>query len=49
MRKRILSAVVLVPILLIILFAAPKIVTTIVVSFICAVAAFELLYNTGLV
>ena len=49
MKKRILSAVVLVPLLLIVLYALPKIVAVIVVSLLCAIAAYELLYNTGFV
>ena len=47
MQKRILSAAILVPLLLVILFAVPKLVTAILFSVICALAAYELLYNTG--
>ena len=49
MKKRIITAAVLVPLLLVVLYAAPKIVTAIAISLFCAVAALELLYNTGLV
>lgn len=49
MKKRILSAVVLVPILLLVLYALPKIVAVILVSLLSAIAAYELLYNTGFV
>ena len=49
MKKRILSAAVLVPLLLIVLYALPKIVAVIVVSLLSAIAAYELLYNTGFV
>ena len=49
MKKRILTAVVLVPVLLAVLFAAPKILTAILFCILCAVAAFEILYNTKLI
>lgn len=49
MKKRILTAVVLVPVLLAILFAAPKIVTAILVAALTALASYELLMGTGLV
>ncbi len=49
MKKRILSAAVLVPLLLIVVYALPKIVTVIALGLLCAIAAFELLYNTGFV
>lgn len=49
MKKRILAALVLIPLLLIVLFALPKWVTVISLSVICALSAYELLYNTGLV
>ena len=49
MRKRIITAVVLVPLLLAILLVAPKILTAILVSCMSALAVFELLYGTGLV
>lgn len=49
MRKRILTAAVLVPILLIILFVAPKVLAAIMVSLLAALAAYELLTGTGLV
>ncbi len=47
MKKRILSAVVLVPLLLITVYTLPKIVTVIALGLLAAIAAFELLYNTG--
>ena len=49
MKKRILSAVVLVPLLLIVLYVLPKIVAVVVVSLLSAIAAYELLFNTGFV
>ena len=49
MKKRILSAVVLVPVLLVVLYALPKIVAVILVSLLSAIAAYELLNNTGFV
>ncbi len=49
MKKRILTAVVLVPLLLAVLFAAPKILTAIIFSVLCAVGAFEILFNTKLI
>ncbi len=49
MKKRVITAAVLVPILLTMLFALPKVVTVVVVSLACAVAAYELLAGTGLV
>jgi len=49
MKKRILTAVILVPVLLAILFAAPKIVTAILVAALTALASYELLMGTGLV
>ena len=42
MKKRIMAAAVLVPLLLIVLYALPKWVTTVAFSLICALAAFEL-------
>lgn len=49
MKTRIITAGVLVPLLLLVLYAAPTIVTAILFSVICALAAFELLYSTGAV
>lgn len=49
MRKRIITAVALVPLLLAILLVAPKIMTAILVSCMSALAVYELLYGTGLV
>ena len=49
MKKRIISAALLLPVFLAILLAAPKAVAAILFSFMAAIAAFELLYNTGLV
>ncbi len=49
MKTRILSAVVLVPVLLVVVLAAPKALTAILVGVMCAVAAYELLHGTGLV
>lgn len=49
MKKRILSSVVLVPLLLAILLIAPKILTAILFAVLAALGAYELLHNTGLV
>lgn len=49
MKKRIITAAVLVPLLLIILFAAPKIITAVLFSALCLIGAYELLYSTGAV
>ena len=49
MKTRVITAAVLVPLLLLVLYAAPKIVTAILFSLLCALAVIELLYNTGLV
>lgn len=49
MKTRILAAAVLVPVLLIIVLALPKVWTAILFGFMAAVAAYELLCNTGYV
>ena len=49
MKTRILSAVILLPLLLIIVLVLPKIVTAILFGLMAALAAYELLYGTGLV
>ena len=49
MKKRIIAAAVLVPVMILVLYALPKWVAAAVVSFLCAVGAYELLYRTGLV
>ena len=49
MKTRVLSAVILLPLLLIVVLALPKIVTAILFGLMAAVAAYELLYGTGLV
>jgi phosphatidate cytidylyltransferase len=49
MKKRVITAVVLVPLLLLILFLAPKWATGILFSLISGLAAFELTFCTGLV
>lgn len=49
MKKRILSAIVLLPLFLIILLALPKIIATILFAVMAVVAAYELMYKTGLV
>lgn len=49
MKKRIITAAVLVPLLLAILFAAPKVITAVLFSILCAIGAYEFLYNTGAV
>jgi phosphatidate cytidylyltransferase len=49
MKKRIIAAAVLIPLLLVVLYPAPKIVMSIALSLLCAISTFELLYTTGLV
>ena len=49
MKTRIISAVVLLPVLLLLLMVAPTIVAAIVWGLLLAIAAYELLYGTGLV
>ena len=49
MKTRIITSAVLIPILLLLLMAAPTIVTAIVWGLMMAIAAYELLYSTGLV
>lgn len=48
MRKRLITAAILVPLLFVMLYALPKLVTAIVFSLFCAVAAYELLFNCKL-
>ncbi len=49
MKTRILTAAVLVPLLLIVVLALPKLVTAILLGLMCAIAAAELLLGTGYV
>ena len=49
MKTRVITAAVLVPVLLVIVLAAPKIVTALVWGAMMAIAAYELLYRTELV
>lgn len=49
MKTRIITAAILVPVLLLVVLALPKIVMALMLSAFCAVAAYELLYRTGLV
>ena len=49
MKTRIISAVVLLPLLLAALLFAPEWVTAAIVAVSCAIAAYELLFNTGIV
>lgn len=49
MKKRVITSVVLLPLLLAVLLVAPKILTAVVFSVLSVLAALELLYNTGLV
>ena len=49
MKTRVLTAVVLIPLLLLLLMAAPTIVTAVVWGLLMAIAAYELLFSTGLV
>ncbi len=48
MKKRIISAAVLIPVLLVLVLAAPKLLTAVVFGALLAIAAYELLYRTGL-
>ena len=48
MKKRILAAAVLLPLLFIVLYAAPKWVMALVVGIICSIGAYELLFSTGI-
>ncbi len=48
MKKRILAAAVLLPLLFIVLYAAPKWVMALAVGIICSIGAYELLFNTGI-
>lgn len=48
MKKRIVAAAILVPVMFLLLYALPKIVMVFVVGIFCAIAAYELLYRTGL-
>ena len=49
MKTRILSAAILLPLLLVAVLALPKLVTALIFGAAAAVAAYELLYTTGLV
>ena len=49
MKVRLISAAVLLPLLLVVVLALPEIVTGIVLAAACAIAAYELLYQTELV
>ena len=49
MKQRVIAAVVLIPVLLAVLFVAPKFMTALLFGVLCCLAAYELLYNTELV
>lgn len=49
MKTRVITAAVLIPVLLLLLMVAPTIVTAVVWGLLLAIAAYELLYCTGLV
>ena len=49
MKARVISALVLIPVLLAVLFIAPPIVLTIAVGLVCAIGAYELLDGTAFV
>lgn len=49
MKLRVLTAVVLIPILLAVIWVAPTILTTVIVGLLSAIAGYELLCGTGLV
>lgn len=48
MKKRILTAVILLPVIIVFLLVLPKICTAILASAVAAIAAYELLWGTGL-
>jgi len=48
MKKRLLAAAILIPVMFLLLYALPKIIMVFVVGIFCAIAAYELLYRTGL-
>lgn len=49
MKTRIIAAAVLVPVLFLVVLAAPEIVAAVVLGVLLAIASYELLYRTGLV
>ena len=49
MKTRIIAAAILLPLLLVVVLVLPKVVTAILFGLMCALAAYELLYGTGLV
>ncbi len=49
MKTRIIAAAVLIPLLLVVLFALPLIFTALLLSAICAVGSWELLWRTGFI
>ena len=49
MRKRIITAAVLLPLLILVVLAAPKVCTAILFGAMAAIGAWELLQGTGLV
>ena len=49
MKTRLISAAILIPILLIVIWVLPKAVGVIVLGLLAAIAAYELLNSTGLV
>ncbi len=49
MKVRLISAAILLPLLLVVILALPEIVTAVVLAAACAIAAYELLYQTELV
>ena len=49
MKKRVIAAAVLLPLLLIVVLVLPEIFTAVLVGAMAAIAAYELLYGTGLV
>ena len=48
MKLRILAALVLVPLLLMVVFLAPKIVAVLLIGLLCAFSVYELLWSTGI-
>ena len=48
MKTRILAAAVLIPVLLVVVLGAPKVAAAVILGMLLAIAAYELLYRTGL-
>lgn len=49
MKLRILAALVLIPVLLAVVFVAPKILAVLIIGLLCALSVYELLWSTGMI